>query len=92
MQYSPMLFIFTVKTVKMNSIRIGEIVRSHRKISGLSRKACARLAGVGKTAIYDVEHGKATFLIAPLLKILLVMNIQIKFQSPFVKQLEDENS
>ncbi|MFM9946555.1 MAG: helix-turn-helix domain-containing protein [Saprospiraceae bacterium] len=76
----------------MNSIRIGEIVRFHRKISGLSREACARLAGVGKTAIYDVEHGKATVQLETLLKILMVMNIQITLQSPFMKQLEDENS
>ncbi len=76
----------------MNSNRIGKIVRFHRKISGLSREACARLAGVGKTAVYDVEHGKSTVQLDTLLKILAVMNIQIELQSPFMKQFEDEES
>ena len=39
---------------------LGAIVQRHRKKSGLSRERLAEIAGVGKTVIYDIEHGKAT--------------------------------
>jgi DNA-binding XRE family transcriptional regulator len=34
------------------------IVRQHRKLSGLSQAQLAKVAGVGKTVIFDIEHGK----------------------------------
>lgn len=66
---------------------IGKIIRAHRKAGGLSREACARLAGVGKTAIYDIEHGKESVRLDTLLKVLRVVNIRIRLESPIMKQL-----
>ena len=34
------------------------IVRHHRRLSGLSQTQLAKLAGVGKTVVFDIEHGK----------------------------------
>jgi y4mF family transcriptional regulator len=76
----------------MNTSEIGRIIRFHRKISGLSRIECARLAGVGKTVVYDIEHGKETVQLNTLLKILKVLNIEIQLQSPLMKQYQDEKS
>jgi HTH-type transcriptional regulator/antitoxin HipB len=79
--------IFAAKAAKMNAKTIGQIIHAHRKASGLSREACARLAGVGKTVIYDMEHGKETMQLDTLLKVLRVLNISILLNSPIMKQL-----
>ncbi|MEM1119111.1 MAG: helix-turn-helix domain-containing protein [Bacteroidota bacterium] len=71
---------------------IGLIVKYHRKISGLSRVDCARLAGIGKTAIYDVEHGKTTIQFDTLSKLLTVLNIRIELTSPLMKKYTNEKS
>lgn len=65
---------------------MGKIIRDHRKASGLSRVACARLAGVGKTAVYDIEHGKESVRLDTLLKVLVVLNIRLRLESPIMKQ------
>jgi DNA-binding XRE family transcriptional regulator len=83
--------IFTAKTVKMTMQQIGEIIRLHRKKSGLSREDCARLAGVGKTALFDMEHGKDTVQMDTLLKVLKVMNIELRLDSPLMKTISHEN-
>ena len=71
----------------MDAKTIGQIIRAHRKASGLSREACARLAGVGKTVVYDMEHGKETVQLDTLFKVLHVLNITIQLNSPIMKQL-----
>jgi len=73
-------------------IEIGKIIKYHRKISGLSRIECARLAGIGKTAIYDIEHGKDTVQFKTLFKLLVVLNIRIDLQSPLMKKYTNEKS
>lgn len=62
------------------------LVRDHRKYSGLSQQGLAKYAGVGKTVIYDIEHGKETIQLITLLKVLSVLNIQIEFTSPLIMQ------
>ncbi len=61
------------------------IVRYHRKKMGLSQSDFAKIAGVGKTVIFDIEHAKKTVKLETLLKVLTALNIQIKFQSPLMK-------
>lgn len=73
----------------MKASEIGEIVRYHRRQSKLSRQELANLAGVGKTVIYDVEKGKETIQLKSLLKILEVLNIQLKLNAPFNEKSED---
>jgi DNA-binding XRE family transcriptional regulator len=35
-----------------------KVVRFHRKKSGLTQQELAKLAGVGKTVVFDLEKGK----------------------------------
>jgi len=73
----------------MKVSEIGEIIKYHRKQSKLSRQELANLAGVGKTVVYDIEKGKETIQLKSLLKILEVLNIQLKLNTPFNEKLED---
>ncbi|HSW70096.1 MAG TPA: helix-turn-helix transcriptional regulator [Gammaproteobacteria bacterium] len=72
----------------MTSADIAKTVRYYRKQSGLSQLQLARLSGVGKTAVFDVEQGKETVQFNTLLKILDTLNIQIKLNTPFPQTTE----
>jgi HTH-type transcriptional regulator/antitoxin HipB len=63
---------------------IAHIIRYYRKQTGLSQLALAQIAGVGKTVIFDIEKGKPTIQLDTLLKVLDVLNIQLRFKIPFV--------
>lgn len=68
---------------------LAKLILYHRKRAGLSRNQLAELAGIGKTAIYDLEHGKESVKFNTLIKILNTLNIQIHFDGPFSKEFED---
>ncbi|CAN5324556.1 helix-turn-helix transcriptional regulator [soil metagenome] len=68
------------------------MVRYFRKQSGLSQQQLAQLAGVGKTVVFDIEKGKTTVQIDSLLKILDVLNIKFKFETPFVRPKEEDKT
>lgn len=70
---------------------IATLVRHHRKQSGLSQRELAQLAGVGKTVVFDIEKGKKTIQLDTLLKVLDVLNIQMKFDSPLPQSSEDQS-
>ncbi|MBL7225072.1 MAG: helix-turn-helix transcriptional regulator [Desulfobacteraceae bacterium] len=70
---------------------IAEIVRFHRKQSGLSRKQLADMAGVGKTVIFDIENGKETIRFSTLKKVLTALNIKINFESPLMERMHEES-
>lgn len=72
----------------MNSIDIANMVRYYRKQSGLSQRDFAKIAGVGKTALFDIEKGKETVQLNTLLKVLDVLNIKMKFDTPFPEQIK----
>ena len=72
----------------MNFEALSKIIYYHRKRSGLSRIALANLAGVGKTAIYDIEHGKDTVQWATIQKICKALNISLSFDSPLMQQFK----
>lgn len=67
----------------MNTIDLAAMIKYYRKQTGLSQRDFAKIAGVGKTAIYDLEKGKETVQFNTLLKVLAVLNINIKFEPPF---------
>jgi HTH-type transcriptional regulator/antitoxin HipB len=71
----------------MNDIdEIGSIVRFHRKKAGLTQKQLANLAGVGKTAVFDIEKGKSTIRLNTLLAVLLILNISLSSESPLMEE------
>lgn len=63
---------------------IGDIVKYHRKKAGLSQKALANIAGIGKTVVFDIEKGKETIKLDTLRKILKVLNIKVLLTSPLM--------
>ncbi len=66
------------------------MIKLHRKKAGLSRKELADLAGIGKTVIFDIEHGKETIKLSTIIAILNVLNIEMIFKSPFMDNEENE--
>ncbi|MGD0665851.1 MAG: helix-turn-helix domain-containing protein [Rhabdochlamydiaceae bacterium] len=74
----------------LDSKVLGQMVRYHRKQSGLTQEALGRMAGLGKTVVFDIEKGKLNVKLNTLLKLFEVLNIQIDFQSPLMKYFEEE--
>lgn len=74
----------------MNPIKIGRMIHFHRKKSGLSQEKLAKLAGLGKTVIFDIEKGKLTVRFVTLFKVLEVLNIKIEFQSSLMSLFEEQ--
>jgi HTH-type transcriptional regulator/antitoxin HipB len=58
------------------------IIKNHRRVSGLTQAGLAKLAGVGKTVIFDIEHGKETVQFDTLKKVFAALNIKLMLQSP----------
>lgn len=71
--------------------KLSDVVRFHRKQAGLTQKALADLAGVGKTVIYDIEKGKETVQWDTVNKVLAVLTVKIKFESPLLKIIENND-
>jgi HTH-type transcriptional regulator/antitoxin HipB len=65
-------------------------VQRHRKKSGLSRERFAEIAGVGKTVIYDIEHGKASVRYSTVAKVLDALNIRLRFISPLEEGVDEK--
>ena len=72
----------------MISNEMAKMVRNYRKQCGLSQQQLAELAGVGKTVVFDIEKGKETVQLNSLKKVLDVLNIQLKFEAPFILPTE----
>ena len=73
----------------MRVLNLGAIVRFHRKKAGLTQLELAKLAGVGKTAVFDLEKGKLTLQLSTLLAVLYILNIEVKFVSPLMQLFEE---
>lgn len=74
----------------MPTSQIAAIVRFHRKKGGLSQAELGKLAGLGKTVVFDIEKGKLTVRLDSLLKVLNVLNVKIEFQSPLMTLFREE--
>ena len=70
---------------------IGRIIRFHRKQRGLSRVNLADIAGVGKTVIFDIEHGKESVRLMTLMRVMDALNISLHLDSPLMAEFEKEN-
>ena len=73
---------------------IDEIVRLHRKKGKLTQMGLANLAGVGKSCVWDLEHKAKNIRLGTLIKILKVLNINLKIESSLMSLFEvtDEKS
>ena len=69
----------------MNDFDLGAFIREHRKKAGLTKIELAKLEGVGKTTVFDIEKNKETVRWNNLLAVLGVLNIKIEFKSPLNK-------
>ncbi|MDT8391836.1 MAG: type II toxin-antitoxin system Y4mF family antitoxin [Lentisphaeria bacterium] len=69
---------------------IGNEIRRHRKAAGLTQKNLADFAGIGKTAVFDIEKGKPTARLKTLLSVLNVLNMRLQLNCPLPK--EDEHA
>ena len=65
---------------------LSEIVRLHRKVAQLTRMELSLLAGVGKTVIFDIEHGKESIRFDTITKVLTALNISLRYDSPILKE------
>ena len=65
---------------------IGSGVRFHRRKAGLTQAELARMAGVGKASVFDVEKAKETVQLDTLLKIFTVLNMELDIKSPLMAQ------
>ena len=68
-------------------IPLTDLIKTHRRKAGLSQAALAKLAGVGKTVVWDVEHGKESVKWDTLLRLFHVLNITVDWQSPLLKRI-----
>jgi len=66
------------------SFEIGRMVRFHRKKAKLSQLELAKLAGVGKTAVFDIEQGKETVRLLTLMKVFYALSIRMEFNGPIM--------
>lgn len=78
------------KTNKIALSDLGEVLKFHRKKAGLTQIELAKLAGVGKTAVFDVEKGTKQSRLDTILHIMNVLNIGIRFESPLMKAYEEQ--
>ena len=74
------------------SEQLAKLVHYHRKQTGLSQEQLATYAGVGKTVVFDIEHAKPTVKLSTVISILKVLNIEIEFNSPLMKQMAESDA
>jgi transcriptional regulator with XRE-family HTH domain len=81
MENSAIINVMTVKNgAKPN---LGEIIKTTRKLAGLSQIDLAERAGVGKTLVFNLEKGSTQISFENILKVLKVLNIKLDFKLPF---------
>ena len=79
-------YFYRLNSNKMNFKEIAALVKFHRKKAGISHNQLADLAGVGKTVVFDIEHGKETVQWQSLNKVFMTLNIRCVFQSPLMTE------
>ena len=69
-----------------SSLMIGQVVRFHRRRSGLSQHALADISDIGKTSVFDIEKGKPTVRLATLMAVLGTLNIDVRLDGPLMAE------
>jgi transcriptional regulator with XRE-family HTH domain len=65
---------------------LSKILITHRKEAGLTQAHLARISGVGKTVIWELEHGKESVQWDTLRKVLRVLDVTVAWQSPILER------
>ena len=65
-----------------NNLSLDQVIKFHRASARLTQHELAKLAGVGKTVVFDIENGKRTIRFNTLLAILETLNITLEWNSP----------
>jgi HTH-type transcriptional regulator / antitoxin HipB len=60
---------------------LAAVIKWHRKQAKLSQSELALLAGVGKTVVFDIEHGKHTVRVDKLLQVCGALQIELSWKS-----------
>jgi HTH-type transcriptional regulator/antitoxin HipB len=68
-------------------ISLPQLIKGHRKKAALAQAQLAKLAGVGKTVVWDIENGKESIQWNTLQKILRVLNISVEWRSPLLDRI-----
>ena len=72
-----MAFLFNIKN--MNMIEIGATLRSARQARGLTQDELARLAGVGRTSLSQLENGSIGEIgIRKILRVCAVLGLELQ--------------
>lgn len=64
---------------------LSDPIRFHRKQAKLTQFELARIAGVGKTVVFDIESGKESVRFNTLLKVLGALNMQLVWTSSLTR-------
>jgi HTH-type transcriptional regulator/antitoxin HipB len=81
-----------MSVINSNFEQISDAIRFHRKKAGLSRNDLAKISGVGKATLFDIEHGKNSVRLTSLLKVLSALNISLMWDSPLRYLYEEKQS
>jgi len=72
-----MAFLFNIKN--MNMIEIGATLRSARQARGLTQDELARLAGIGRTSLSQLENGSIGEIgIRKILRVCAVLGLELQ--------------
>lgn len=77
-----------VKLTAEKMATLGRVIRFHRKKARISATQLALIAGIGKTALYDLEQGQAGCRMETLMKICSALNITIALDGPLMHEFE----
>ncbi len=61
---------------------LGARIRSAREERGLSQKQLADRAGIGKTAMFDLEHGNPGVRLNTLMAVLDILGLSLRLDTP----------
>ncbi len=64
--------------MNFSSTQLGERIKTAREARGLSQKQLADLAGIGKTAMFDLEHGNPGVRLSTLTAVLDILGMTLR--------------
>lgn len=62
----------------------GAAIKLHRKRAGLSQSELAKMANVGKTLIFELEHGHTAVRFDALCSVLAILNLKLDLSGEFL--------